>query len=113
MYISPYFFVSHRLAIARAAQAAGFEVHLATPTDNVWAPADYDPGALAAEGIIFHPIPLERRGRDPLADFRTFLALFTLFRRLKPDIVHLVTIKPVLYGGLAAWRRGSRASAPR
>jgi glycosyltransferase involved in cell wall biosynthesis len=97
-----YFFVSHRLAIARAARDAGFEVHLATPTDNVWAPTDYDARALAAEGISFHPIPLERRGRDPVADFRTFVALLRLFRRLRPDIVHLVTIKPVLYGGLAA-----------
>lgn len=97
-----YFFVSHRLAIARAARDAGFEVHLATPTDNVWAPSDYDPRSLAAEGITFHPIPLERRGRDPVADLRTFVALLRLFRRLRPDIVHLVTIKPVLYGGLAA-----------
>ncbi len=103
-----YFFVSHRLPIARAARDAGFEVHLATPTDNVWAPADYDPRSLAAEGISFHPIPLERRGRNPWADLRTFIVIWRLFRRLRPDIVHLVTIKPVLYGGIAARLAGIR-----
>ena len=104
-----YFFVSHRLPIARAAREAGFEVHLATPTDNVWAPADYDSQLLSAEGIVFHPIPLERRGRNPWADLRTFLAIWRLFRRLRPDVVHLVTIKPVLYGGIAARLAGVRA----
>ena len=104
-----YFFVSRRLPIARAARETGFEVHLATPTDNVWAPADYDPQLLSAEGIVFHPIPLERRGRNPWADLRTFLAIWRLFRRLRPDVVHLVTIKPVLYGGIAARLAGVRA----
>ncbi len=104
-----YFFSSHRLNIARAAQKAGFEVHVAAPTDNVWAPSDYDSLSLRAENISVHPIFLQRRGRNPFADLRTFVTLYRLFKRLKPDVLHLVTIKPVLYGGLAA--RISRTNA--
>ncbi|RMD65445.1 MAG: glycosyltransferase family 1 protein [Alphaproteobacteria bacterium] len=89
------FFVSHRLPIARAAAAAGYDVHVATA-----------PGAAVSEivsaGLIHHRVPLSRSGLNPGAEIRTFLALATLFRRLRPDLVHLVTIKPVIYGGLAA-----------
>lgn len=97
-----YFFVSHRLAIAQAARGAGFSVHVASPLDHVWAPDDFRIGTLADHGITHHPIPLSRRGTNPFNDARTFAALFGLYRRLRPDIVHLLTVKPVLYGGLAA-----------
>jgi glycosyltransferase involved in cell wall biosynthesis len=89
------FFVSHRLPIARAARAAGYDVHVATP-----------PGAsridINAFGLAHHEIPMTRRGLNPLAELRTLAALVGLLRRLKPDLVHLVTMKPILYGGVAA-----------
>lgn len=95
-----YFFVSHRLAVARAARRAGFEVHVAAPVDHVWAPEDFDVTQLADEGFSFHPIPLNRRGINPLQDLQTLAALWRLSRRLRPDLVHNLTIKPVLYGGI-------------
>lgn len=97
-----HFFYSHRLAIAKAAVAEGFDVHLAVPSDNVWAPADFSVASLERHGITTHELPLSRRGVNPLVELRTFLSLLKLFRRLRPDLVHLITIKPILYGGLAA-----------
>ncbi len=97
-----YFFVSHRLAIALEARRQGYDVHIAAPTDNVWAPEDYSVDELAGHGLTFHEIPISRRGTHPLQELRTFLALIRLYRRLRPDIVHHLTIKPNLYGGLAA-----------
>ena len=41
-------------------------------------------------------------GMNPLKELFAFFAIYKLFRKLKPDLTHLVTIKPVLYGGLAA-----------
>lgn len=97
-----YFFYSHRLALARAAREAGFEIHVAAPADHVWAPDSFDITALAAEGFVYHAIPLYRRGINPLQDLRTFWALWRLYRRLRPSLIHHLTIKPVLYGGILA-----------
>jgi len=93
----PRFFVSHRLPLALAARAAGHDVHVIT--------ADTDTEHLErirAAGLTLHPIPLAQHGRDPLAELRTLAALVARYRRLRPDLVHHVTIKPVLYAGLAA-----------
>lgn len=90
-----WFFVSHRLPVALAAQRAGFEVHVAAAPDETTA-------LLAQHGIGFHPLPLSRRSRLPLRELAAFGSLLALYRRLRPQVVHHVTIKPVLYGGLAA-----------
>jgi glycosyltransferase involved in cell wall biosynthesis len=100
----PRFFISHRLPLALAARDAGYEVHVAT--------SDHDGPNLdriREAGLQLHPIPLAQHGRRPLDEIRTLSALLRLYRRLDPDIVHHVTIKPVLYGGLAARLTGRRA----
>lgn len=97
-----YFFMTHRLALARAAKAAGFEVHVAAPRDHIWAPVDFSLDQLTDAGFTYHPINLSRRGKNPLLDFRTALDIYRLFRRLRPDLIHLLTIKPLIYGGIAA-----------
>ncbi len=97
-----YFLLSHRLALARRAQREGFEIHVAAPLDHVWAPSGFDVEALRREGFVFHSIPLQRRSMNPVHDLQTLVALIGLFRRVRPDIIHLVTLKPNLYGGLAA-----------
>lgn len=93
----PRFFVSHRLPLALAARDAGFDVHVATAgTDET------NLHVIRQHGFPLHPLPLEQHGTNPLREARTLLALVGLFRRLRPDLIHLVTIKPVIYGGLAA-----------
>lgn len=92
---NPAFFMSHRVPVAVAAQKAGYDVHVATMDG----PAVADIQAL---GMTHHAIPMTRSGKHPLQELGTLLALVRLFRRLRPDVVHLVTIKPVLYGGIAA-----------
>ena len=97
-----YFFVSHRLPIALEAQRQGYDVHIAAPADNVWAPEDYSVDGLTKLGLTFHEIPMSRRGTLPMQELRSFIALLRLYQRLRPDIVHHLTIKPNLYGGVAA-----------
>ena len=97
-----YFFLSHRLALARAAQAAGWEIHVAAPADHVWAPEGFSIADIEQEGFEFHEIPISRRGTNPFVELRTLLALYGLYRRLRPELIHHLTIKPNLYGGLAA-----------
>jgi len=90
------FFLSHRFAVAVAARDAGFDVHVAAPPD---ARAER---RLAEAGLAFHPLPVRRGGRNPLAELVALHALWRLMRAARPDVVHLVSIKPVLYGGIAA-----------
>lgn len=90
------FFVSHRLPLAGAAKAAGFEVHIA-----------YGEGLEIEvkrhiEGCQTHFVPMERGGVNPLNDIVSLWKLFLLFRRVRPSIAHLITLKPVVYGGIAA-----------
>lgn len=91
----PEFLLSHRLSVAVAALNAGYEVHVAT------APG-YAVTEIEAAGLAHHPLSLSRSGVHPIREMRAFVELFCLMRRLRPDVVHLVTIKPVLYGGIVA-----------
>lgn len=58
--------------------------------------------ALAAAGARVVHYSIERKGLNPMSDLRTLLELTRVFRREKPDIIFPTTIKPVIYGSLAA-----------
>ena len=88
-----WYFVSHRLPLAVAAQAAGFDVAVAT---RVGRHAD----VIRNAGIRLIPLSLSRRGGNPL---REVIALWRLYRRERPDLIHHVALKPVMFGALAAW----------
>jgi glycosyltransferase involved in cell wall biosynthesis len=91
-----WFFISHRLPIARAARDAGFEVHVATHADG------RDATVLASEGVVLHNVPLERGKLSLASDLRYLVRLARVMRNVRADIVHNVTVKPVLYGTIAA-----------
>lgn len=94
-----WYFLSHRLPLARAAMAEGARVAVACRVTG-------RRGEIEGEGIALYPIPFRRSGRNPLSDLRTLAAIHALYRRLRPDLVHHVAVKPVLYGSLAAWMAG-------
>ncbi|CAG2146148.1 N, N'-diacetylbacillosaminyl-diphospho-undecaprenol alpha-1,3-N-acetylgalactosaminyltransferase [Cupriavidus yeoncheonensis] len=92
--------VAFRGPLLEALQERGLEVHVAAPDLSPGNPVQAD---LEARGLIVHPVPLERTGKNIVADVRTLLALHRLMRRVRPDFVMSYTIKPVIYGMLAAW----------
>ena len=92
-----WFFCLHRLHLARAARDAGFTVHVATAPDF----AEHVQ-RIRSEGLCFHPLKLRRGRWSVLEECRLAASLWGLYRRVRPDIVHHVTIKPVLCGTLAA-----------
>lgn len=61
---------------------------------------------LRDQAVDFRPIPLPIKGLSPLGDFKLTIALFLQFRRLRPRVAHMFTIKPVIYGTLAAAAAG-------
>ena len=89
------FFLSHRLPLAVAAKDAGFKVHIAT-SDSSTSPL------IKAEGFVHHSVDLKRSRTNILSNLATFISLVKLFRSVNPSLVHLVTIKPVIYGCIAA-----------
>jgi len=91
----PAFFLSHRLPLAEAARKEGFNVQIATMRGSAVE-------KIKQLGFTHHTFPLSRSGGNPLKELATFFSLWRLLRQLRPDLVHLVTIKPVLYGGIAA-----------
>lgn len=99
---NPAFFLSHRLQLALEAKQSGYDVHIVTMDG----PAVAD---IKGHGLAHHAIPMSRSGKNPFQEAHTLYALWRLFRRLHPDVVHAVTIKPVLYGGIAARLAGVRA----
>jgi glycosyltransferase involved in cell wall biosynthesis len=95
-----WFFVSHRLALATGAMELGDEVNVAASLQG-----DLDLGTnsiFAKAGIRFHELHFSRSGSGPLELVRNISELTRLFRRVEPDIIHLITLKPVLLGGIVS-----------
>lgn len=88
------YFISHRLPIAIRLLDEGFSVHIVSP--------DVCPELLKDKGFIYHEIDISRKGKNPFSELKSIFKIIFLFKKIKPDIVHLVTIKPYLYGGIAA-----------
>jgi glycosyltransferase involved in cell wall biosynthesis len=90
-----WYFWSHRLPLAREAQLNGYSIIVATRVQ--------DHGQrILAEGYKLIPIGMQRRSTNPLKEFSSLLELIKLYRSERPDIVHHVAVKPVVYGSIAA-----------
>ena len=90
-----WYFYSHRLPVARAEKRLGFEVTVVTRVNRH---AD----RIAAEGFRLVPLHMERSGKNPVKDLGVIRQLVGIYRSERPDIVHHVAMKPVLYGSIAA-----------
>ena len=88
-------FWSHRIDLACAARRAGFEVFVAT---RVAAHAD----RIRAAGLTVCPLRRLRRGAPSVRDLAAVLEITQLYRRVRPDVVHPIAVKPVVYGSWAA-----------
>jgi len=95
-----WYFYSHRLPVARIALKNGFRVVVVT---NVNKHMDL----IKSEGFELHPIKINRGGINPFADLKTIFELYKCYKKYKPNIVHHVAIKPVIYGTLVARIIGS------
>lgn len=91
--------LNFRGPLLEALQAHGLKVHVAAPN---LPPGDSIRTQLEVRGFEVHDIPLQRTGINPLADLATLLHLWRLMLRIRPAYVLGYTIKPVIYGSLAA-----------
>ncbi len=98
-----WYFRSHRLGLAKALAARGYDVTVAASVERGEAEA------IEREGVRFLPLSLRRRSTNPFREILTIAELVRLYRRERPDIVHHVTVKPILYGSIAARLSGAPA----
>jgi glycosyltransferase involved in cell wall biosynthesis len=90
-----WYFLSHRLPMARAARAAGFDVHVATRVAQGRA-------AIEAEGFALHALTWRRGSTNPLEFAKAVGQVRRTYRQIAPDLVHQVAFWPSIVGGLAA-----------
>lgn len=90
------FFLSHRLQIASTAKKKGYDVIVA------FGELDADTSSLRKDNIDLCHIPIDRGGKNFLKDLKSCYLIWKLFKNTNPNIVHLITIKPYLYGGIIA-----------
>lgn len=90
-----WYLFNFRLSLMKQMAEGGWRVIAVAPPDR------YSEG-LKASGIEYHPMSMSRNGINPLTDTDLALNLLILYQKMRPDLVHHFTIKPVIYGSLAA-----------
>jgi glycosyltransferase involved in cell wall biosynthesis len=86
---------TYRPGLIKSLLAHGARVTVLAPRDRTFAP-------LQALGVTCIDVPIASKGTNPLADLKTLVALWRHYRALKPDMVFHYTIKPNIYGTIAA-----------
>ena len=90
-----WFFCSHFLPMAREALAAGFDVFVACRVREHGA-------VITGLGCNLLPLEADRKTLNPVAMLRTFIIMRSLITKESPDIVHLIALRSIILGGLAA-----------
>lgn len=90
-----WYFWSHRLATARAARDAGFKVAIATRVSGLGE-------SIRNEGFSLHELGWKRGSLSLVDAARALVEITSIYRRERPDIVHHVALKAVVFGGIAA-----------
>ena len=88
-----WFFISHRLIIAEEAMKKGFDVFVACEDTG-------RSNEISNKGIEFIDLPFSRSGINPISEFSVLIKFYKIYNEIKPDIVHHITLKPVIYGTL-------------
>lgn len=94
-----WYFVSHRFQLARVALEQGFDVAVVTRFSH-------HRQTIEDAGLRAISFDMNRRGLNPLTLLREAAKLTRVFRRERPDVLHLVALRPIMVGGLAAYFAG-------
>lgn len=92
--------LNFRGKLLEAIYQQGYEIHIIAP-DLTSFSAEHE--KLLDLGYFIHEVSMQRTGTNPVADLKTLGSMYTLIKKIKPDYVLSYTIKPVIYGTLAAW----------
>jgi glycosyltransferase involved in cell wall biosynthesis len=97
-----WFVCSHWLPHMTAAREAGYEVYVVTRVRR-------HRSIIEARGVHVVSLELSRRGRNPIAELKVIAELIGIYRKIRPDLVKHIAMKPIVYGTVAAWFSRPRA----
>ena len=89
------FFVSHRLPLAINAQKEGFEVHILSSISN-------ECSEIYNHQFKINKLNLEKTSINPINFLKSLYKVIKTLINVKPDVLHLITLKPIIWGGLAS-----------
>ncbi|MBO6960224.1 MAG: glycosyltransferase family 4 protein [Prochlorococcus marinus CUG1438] len=90
-----WFFCSHFVDRALAAKRAGYSIFVISKMNN-------HKSYIENLGIKFLSVPFNRKSVNPIYEFYIFLRIIYFYLKIKPDIVHHIAAKPIIYGSIAA-----------
>lgn len=88
-------FLLYRTPLAKAAKSQGVDVWVATPNTGV-------SNEISEMGFNYIELPISRDGKNIFGELLTFIRILRIYIKLSPDIIHHVTLKPIIYGTLIA-----------
>jgi glycosyltransferase involved in cell wall biosynthesis len=89
------FFLSHRLNIALTAKKSGYKVYIGYGASDRISML-----SLKKINLEFFYVPIKRGGFNPWNEIKSLYYIWRLIKKIKPSVVHLITLKPCLYGGI-------------
>lgn len=92
--------LNFRGKLLEAISKQGLEIHILAPDLELF---KNEKQKLENLGYKLHEVSMQRTGTNPIADLKALFAMYKLIIQIKPDYVLSYTIKPVIYGTLAAW----------
>lgn len=90
-----WFFLSHRLPVALAAKNAGWDITIVTADTGKM-------HVIKENGLKVINLPMSRSGMNIMEELKTLKFLYKLYSKERPDVVHHVGMKTILWGTLAA-----------
>ena len=93
------FFLSHRKQIALAAKKSGYDVTVIASSTGL-------ESQITDLGLKYINLPMNKTGMNPKEEYKTYKFLKKLYKKEKPDIIHQVGLKPILWGTIAARKSG-------
>ena len=90
-----WYFVSHRLALAKSAIQVGYNVALLSRYTN-------HRKAIENANIETIDWPLDRSSKNPIKELIAIISVISSIRQFRPSIIHSVAMKPVIYSSIAS-----------
>lgn len=84
-----------RLGLLRALQSEGYNIVVIAPSDKYTE-------KLKTYGFDFHHIAINSKGTHPIEDMKLTYTFYKLYKKINPDVILHYTIKPNVYGTIAA-----------
>ena len=84
-----------RMGLIKALKENGHDIIVIAPYDN------YSQKIIEA-GCEYHKVKMDSRGANPVKDSALLVELYWIYRKTKPDVILHYTIKPNIYGTMAA-----------